>query len=450
MASYSPVHTIVVIGHKQAGKSTLIQKLTRNNAASHIDTNSEIDTYIYRCYIGLREVVFHILEASGNLCHTPSSFNKYFNISDGIVIIHDLAIETTKSLECTRSIIKEITKSRRYKDTEIFLACNKYDRVEGRKVLKKVKRVARKYGITLFTTSGAQVKNVCEMFESVFVRIWFRTLLQDPEFNVKYFNLIIIGDTGVGKTSLVQQFSKNRFFEERIEHDEIFHTVCPAMVNNQFILLNVREGPDTDNFRSVISRYYEDIHGVILVYDVCNRNSFANAGRWITSINEMVNAPYIPKLMVGNKSDHFPDVDVAFEEANTVATQASFKLYQTSAKDDSMVFEVFNQMSQCILQQKGNRNWTQPRGCIDLFLHRQKKNRNKNKRFTLPASQQRSSFLTTPKTSCFHEFRRITLFSNDVTIEEDSESSNEDDITVQTTLSRTASEEIASLFQMEF
>lgn len=162
MASYSPVHTIVVIGHKQAGKSTLIQNLTRINAVSRIDSNSEIDTYIYRCYIGLREVVFHILEASGNLCHTPSSFKKYFMISDGIIIVHDVAIEMNKSLECTRSIIKAITKTRTYDDDEIFLACNKFDRIEGRKALKKVKRVAQKCGITLFTTSGLQVQNVEE------------------------------------------------------------------------------------------------------------------------------------------------------------------------------------------------------------------------------------------------------------------------------------------------
>ena len=131
-----------------------------------------------------------------------------------------------------------------------------------------------------------------------------------------------------------------------VVHDKIFHTVCPEMVNGQFILLTVREGPDTDNFRNVVSEYYEDIHGVILVYDMCNRNSFSNVDKWITNINRMINAAIIPKFMVGNKSDHIPNVEVAFEEANIVATKSNFRLYQTSAKDNSMVFEVFNNMSQ--------------------------------------------------------------------------------------------------------
>ena len=444
MESYNSIHTVVVTGHKEAGKSTLIQKLTRNRLTKYVDTHYGVDTYIYRYCVGLREVLFHICETSGNECHTPSVFQKYIDNSDGIIIVHDVTSKMNKSLECTCAIIREIIRNAKCKNVEMFLACNKFDRINGKRTMKEEKKVARKHNMTLFRTSATQTENVYEMFESVFNRIWYRNLLRDPDYPVKNFNVLIVGDRGVGKTSLVQQFSKNKFSENIIEHPDIFQTSCQVIVNEQLILLTVREGPDTGEFRNVIRRYYEDIHGVVLVYDMCNRNTFSNAQKWIQTINGMVNAPFIPKFMVGNKSDHIPNVEVAFEEANIVAKKEGYELYQTSAKENLIVFEVFNQMSQFILKQHDRNNLSQRKGCFSCFLNHKKP---KLQPFLFPTSQPSSTF-PTPITSIQFPDRSISLYCKDSINERDLDSICEENDTLLTALSRTASEEIASLLQM--
>ena len=441
MESYSPIHTIVVTGHKETGKSTLIQQLTKNRLTIHDGAYNTIEKYKYRYHIGLREVLFHIYETSGNHCHTPSVFKKCIDNSDGIIIVHDVNEQMNKSLECTRTIVREILNNETCNDTEIFLACNKIDLVQGQKIAKEEKRLARKYGITMFQISATEKRNVHEMFESLFSKIWYRNLLQDPSYTAKNFNILLVGDKGVGKTSLAQQFSKNRFSENRIEHDEIFHTVCHTIVNEQLILLTVREGPDTDDFRAVISKYYEDIHGVIVVYDMCSRSSFTNVQKWITIVNRMRNAPFIPKLLVGNKSDCLPDVEVAFEEANILASEKGFKLYQTSAKNNSMVFEVFNKLSQYILYQHNKNDLPQQKGCFDCFFH------TKNRKFSFPTSLQLSPF-STPRMSPKYLMRTLSLPFEENIKEELSDEYIDDSETIETVLSRTASEELKSLLQM--
>ena len=86
------------------------------------------------------------------------------------------------------------------------------------------------------------------------------------------------------------------------------------------------------------SRYYRGTHGVIVVYDVTNGESFANVKRWIHEIEH--NCEVVNRILVGNKNDS-PDRKVVLtEDAKRFADQMSLQLFETSAKDNLNVEEV--------------------------------------------------------------------------------------------------------------
>lgn len=90
-------------------------------------------------------------------------------------------------------------------------------------------------------------------------------------------------------------------------------------------------------------RYYRGTHGVIVVYDVTNGDSFANVKRWIHEIEH--NCEVVNRILVGNKNDA-PDRKVVLtEDAKRFADQMSLQLFETSAKDNVNVEQVSHKVN---------------------------------------------------------------------------------------------------------
>lgn len=86
------------------------------------------------------------------------------------------------------------------------------------------------------------------------------------------------------------------------------------------------------------SRYYRGTHGVIIVYDVTNGESFANVKRWLHEIEQ--NCDLVNKVLVGNKNDDPSKKVVLTSDAQRYADQMQIQLFETSAKDNINVEEV--------------------------------------------------------------------------------------------------------------
>ena len=454
MASYSPIHKIIVTGHKDSGKTSLINTVTNNKLPSDGSSYCGIDTYLYKYSNCLSDALFHICETSGNNCHEPSVLKKHYENADAIIVVHDVSTNKKKSLECAKEMIKEIVNNYICKTAEVVLVCNKIDKLNGLLEIKEEQRLAQKNKISLFRTSAMLKHNVNEMFEEVCRKAWYCTPLGQLYPNIKHYNVLIIGDKGVGKTSLVERFKNNKFSEQQVEHPFITHTICPVIIKDQLIYLNIREGPDTDNFREVICKYYEDIHGIIMVYDVTSRASFSNIHMWLTSIGKVAHTNTIPKVLVGNKFDRFPDVDVGYEEASELSKIEHAVLLQTSAQENLMVIELFMKISRHMLNQNNNNIIPVTPGnysfdCNKWLSHFESKKKRRMISELPKICWNEHSLDPTPR--CTIDLRRISIFLVDSRISfisEDSESFSEDATTIQTVLSRTASEEIASLFQL--
>jgi len=164
------------------------------------------------------------------------------------------------------------------------------------------------------------------------------------------FKLLIIGDSGVGKSSLLVRFADNTFSGNYITTIGVDFKIRTIESNGERVKLQIWDTAGQERFRTITSTYYRGTHGVIVVYDVCSGDSFANVKRWLHEINQ--NCDEVSRVLVGNKCDD-PDRRVVLkEDASRFASQMGIQLFETSAKENIHVEEMFRAITDLVLSSK--------------------------------------------------------------------------------------------------
>ncbi|KAI8749375.1 ras-related protein Rab-35 isoform X1, partial [Biomphalaria glabrata] len=151
------------------------------------------------------------------------------------------------------------------------------------------------------------------------------------------FKLLIIGDSGVGKSSLLLRFADNVFSGTYITTIGVDFKIRTIEVNGERVKLQIWDTAGQERFRTITSTYYRGTHGVLVVYDVCSGESFANVQRWLHEIDQ--NCDVVNRILVGNKDDD-PDRKVVLtQDAQRFAERMQIQLFETSAKENKNVEE---------------------------------------------------------------------------------------------------------------
>uniref|UniRef100_U5EXH4 Ras-related protein Rab-35 n=1 Tax=Corethrella appendiculata TaxID=1370023 RepID=U5EXH4_9DIPT len=164
------------------------------------------------------------------------------------------------------------------------------------------------------------------------------------------FKLLIIGDSGVGKSSLLIRFSDNTFSGSYITTIGVDFKIRTVVINGERVKLQIWDTAGQERFRTITNTYYRGTHGVIVVYDVTNGESFANVKRWLQEIES--NCDVVNKVLVGNKNDDPQHKVVITEDAQRFANQMDIQLFETSAKDNINVEEMFLSITEQVLRHK--------------------------------------------------------------------------------------------------
>ncbi|ORX85488.1 ras-domain-containing protein [Basidiobolus meristosporus CBS 931.73] len=154
------------------------------------------------------------------------------------------------------------------------------------------------------------------------------------------FKYIIIGDTGVGKSCLLLQFTDKRF---QPAHDLTIGVEFGARfitVDNKSIKLQVWDTAGQESFRSITRSYYRGAAGALLVYDITRRETFEHLAKWLEDAREHSN-DNITILLIGNKSDLEGKRAVSKEEGEAFAKEHGLFFLETSAKTSANVEEAF-------------------------------------------------------------------------------------------------------------
>mmetsp|Transcript_43316 Transcript_43316/g.60163 ORF Transcript_43316/g.60163 Transcript_43316/m.60163 type:complete len:203 (+) Transcript_43316:176-784(+) len=161
------------------------------------------------------------------------------------------------------------------------------------------------------------------------------------------FKLLIIGDSGVGKSCLLLRFSDNIFTDNFISTIGVDFKISTIDVDGNKVKLQIWDTAGQERFRTITSSYYRGAHGIIVVYDVTVKKTFDNITKWLKEI-ETFAGQNVQKLLVGNKCDLEDQRVITAEEGQALANELGIPFVETSAKSRSNVTTAFETMARNI------------------------------------------------------------------------------------------------------
>ena len=150
------------------------------------------------------------------------------------------------------------------------------------------------------------------------------------------FKLLLIGDSGVGKSCLLLRFADDTYTESYISTIGVDFKIRTIELEGKTVKLQIWDTAGQERFRTITSSYYRGAHGIIVVYDVTDESTFANVKQWLQEI-ERYACEGVNKLLVGNKADLTSSKAVDFDAAKQLADELGIPFLETSAKDATNV-----------------------------------------------------------------------------------------------------------------
>lgn len=167
------------------------------------------------------------------------------------------------------------------------------------------------------------------------------------------FKLVLIGDSGVGKTSMLSRFVDNEYNDMYFSTIGVDFKARNLIVNDQKVKVQIWDTAGQERFRTITSSYYRGARGIMIVYNVADKLSFTNASLWLKEASKYSD-PSTIKILVGNKAD-LPEEQrkVTYDEAKEFAVESQMLWIETSAKHGTNVNQAFTALcEQILLEQK--------------------------------------------------------------------------------------------------
>ncbi|KAJ8015633.1 hypothetical protein DPEC_G00028130 [Dallia pectoralis] len=155
-----------------------------------------------------------------------------------------------------------------------------------------------------------------------------------PPPRTRIFKIIVIGDSGVGKTCLTYRFCAGKFPEKTEATIGVDFREKLIEIDGEKIKVQLWDTAGQERFRkSMVQHYYRNVHAVVFVYDVTSAASFRSLPAWIEECKQHALGHEVPRILVGNKCDLLNSVQVSTDLAQQFADTHSMPLFETSAKN---------------------------------------------------------------------------------------------------------------------
>ncbi|CAD8084807.1 unnamed protein product [Paramecium sonneborni] len=157
------------------------------------------------------------------------------------------------------------------------------------------------------------------------------------------YKIVIIGDSGVGKTNIMTQFTRGEFSEETKTTVGVEFANKQLVIDDKIIKAQLWDTAGQERYRAIISSYYKGASGALIVFDITKQSTFDNVDRWMKEIQESTSND-ISIILVGNKSDLRHLRQISSDVSSSYASKHKIAFLETSAKDGSNVHQAFNQL----------------------------------------------------------------------------------------------------------
>ncbi|KTW29955.1 GTP-binding protein ypt2 [Pneumocystis jirovecii RU7] len=152
--------------------------------------------------------------------------------------------------------------------------------------------------------------------------------------------LLLIGDSGVGKSCLLLRFSEDSFTPSFITTIGIDFKIRTIELDGKRIKLQIWDTAGQERFRTITTAYYRGAMGILLVYDVTDEKSFNNVRSWVANIQQYA-AEDVNKILIGNKCDWEERRVISHEQGQNLAEEYGMLFLEASAKSNVNVDKAF-------------------------------------------------------------------------------------------------------------
>lgn len=164
----------------------------------------------------------------------------------------------------------------------------------------------------------------------------------DEDYDVIY-KIIIIGDSGVGKSNILSMYLRNEFKQDSKSTVGVEFGAKKLTINNTTIKAQIWDTAGQERYRSITSTYYKGSKGCFIVYDITQNSTFESVDRWYNEMKKTAD-PNISIILVGNKCDLDSQRQVSKEAGEEKAKTLNMPFFETSALANIQIEKVFNSM----------------------------------------------------------------------------------------------------------
>jgi small GTP-binding protein len=169
----------------------------------------------------------------------------------------------------------------------------------------------------------------------------------------KEIKLITLGNSEVGKSSIINQFVFKNFDKDLINTIGMDSKNYEIKIDDKTIKLKIWDTAGQERFRSIQKHYYNKVDGILFIYDITNKTSFDIIEQWYNEVKNYNDN--IIGVLIGNKTDLEDNRTVTTEQGKELAIKLNFAFYECNSVDGENVDEAFESLVKMILEEK-NKN----------------------------------------------------------------------------------------------
>ena len=163
------------------------------------------------------------------------------------------------------------------------------------------------------------------------------------------FKVLLLGNSDVGKSSLLLRYVDSVWNDAFVPTIGVDFKVKTLNINNKNVKMQIWDTAGQERFRTVVSTYFKGAHGILLLYDLTNKDSFKNLESWLIEIEKNSNQKVL-KILIGNKCDLTEEREITAEEGKAFALRNGMEFMETSAKMNTNVTEAFETLGKLMIE----------------------------------------------------------------------------------------------------
>ena len=163
------------------------------------------------------------------------------------------------------------------------------------------------------------------------------------------FKVLLIGNSSVGKSSLLLRFVDNQWSDLFVPTIGVDFKIRTMEIDNKNVKLQIWDTAGQERFKNITASYYRGAHGIFVVYDISDTVSFKNINNWLIEIEKNANKN-VYKILVGNKCDLEDKRTVSYQQGKELAETYGMQFIETSAKSNTNVDEAFHLLGKEVMK----------------------------------------------------------------------------------------------------